>query len=235
VQLPFTSPVEAVQCFAKAVATRDESAAKVASTKEGFTFGPAEGPGAYFHRLVTSGVELKVLEPMVKQRDDVAVVPVAAVKAGSEPAPLFFFLQNAIGSWRITGVTRSPAYAKKVFEGSAPALLDITQLPPEPEVMRWTEGIVAPYEGDATAAADVPGIDDLVRRWRAFVAAPEGSTFVKRTLKVPWFDRAAVQFAHELPGREEAMWMVVARKGEGWEPVWFGHDFEPSTLFIRLP
>jgi len=247
VELPFSTPIEAVQCFAKAVETRSESAAKVASSKEGFVPGPAEGPGAYFHRLVKTETTLQVLEHLVKADEAKAVVPCAAAKPGFPPMPLFFFLENAIGSWRITGVSRSPAYAKKVFAGDAPALLDITQLPPEPAVMPWAEGVLARYDGDSNAAADVPGIDDLVKRWRAFVAAEPGNTYIKRTLQVPWFDRAAIMFAHEVaipagtgpdrPGapkkREEQMWMVAAREGEGWTPVWFGHDFEPARLFLK--
>jgi hypothetical protein len=30
------------------------------------------------------------------------------------------------------------------------------------------------------------------------------------------------------------MWMVAARTASSWEPVWFGHDFEPEKLFTRL-
>lgn len=237
-QLPF-SPVEAVQCFAKALEARDPSAAMVASTKEGFTPGPMEGPGAYFHRLTKSGVSLEIMEPQVRIAGDRAVVPAAVLKDGTRTFPLFFFVEQKIGNWRIAGVSRSPAYAKKVMAGEAPALFDVTKLAQSTAVIPWAESLIAYLDDDDAPGDDEEGVPDMISRWRTFVKAKPGKTFIKRTVQDPWFGRAAVMFTSEITGddgrvREANMWLVAEPKGDGWVPVWFGHDFEPALLFAKL-
>jgi hypothetical protein len=234
-QLPFVA-TEAVECFAKAVAAKDESAAKACSTKAGFTVGPAEGPAAFFHRLVKTSLQLQVLPDSVRSTDKLAVVEAAVTQGDVTHFPLYFFVEERMGNWRISGVSRSAAYAKKVFAGDAPALLDITQLPQNKEVVGWAEDLIAYFEGEDVPETEVEGVEGLIALWKRTVSrAVPGGTFIKHTLDVPWFDRAAVLFESELPTYKEKRWLVAQKLADGrWEPVWFGHDFEPNCLFLKL-
>ena len=236
---PYTTPDMAAAAYVAAITAGDEGAARMASTKAGWTPPPAESPAAVFMRLTGragSGLVHQLGQGAVAGERAIEVT--VATQDGQPVFPLFLLLERHFDSWRIAGIIPVPGYAKAFLQGRVGPLLDPRELQPAPAIVPFAEQLVAWLDGDPLPPEAPPWLPNMIGEWRSFVQPKPGTTFVQRTLDLPAFGRAAAMFMTEDPGgARHVRWLVAtapAAKGGLWTPVWFGIDFSANALLAKL-